>query len=104
MSIFIFPLFVISAVGLMVQSAPVKREKKSIEDTLSLCRYCTADALHRNVQLFKQNFSIGLHTNHTNITNTQTLIMDEIYNQFSKECKDFYHCHNFKASVTRLFM
>jgi len=85
---FLLRVLIILAVGLMVQSAPIKRNKENLEEDklIQLHLYCTADALHNNV-LHLNDF--GIHLPHNDINPITQILMSTVFNQFSNECKNF---------------
>ena len=99
MSSFILQLLIISAFGLMVQSAPVndvtKRstDKKETAVKLENSLYCAAECLHPK----RGNFILP----QPNIDNCNTTITiaNKIFNHFSDRCKNFTKVMTFKHQL-----
>ena len=98
MSSFILQLLIISAFGLMVQSAPVndvtKRstDKKETAVKLENSLYCAAECLYQ-----RGNFILP-QPNIDNCNNT-TIIANKIFNHFSDRCKNFTKVMTFKHQL-----
>ena len=100
MSSFIFQLFVISAFGLMVQSAPVNDVTKRSTDNKEMNQrrferslYCAAESLYH--ERLKVNFALPS-LPQTDIDNITKTIANKTFNHFSDRCKHFEKVMTFK--------
>ena len=98
MSLFILQLFIISAFGLMVQSAPVndvtKRSTMSKEEMnqrkLEKNLYCASQALYNNVVKLQNESGFTLPSlPQADIDNTTKVIANKTFDHFSHRCKNF---------------
>ena len=90
MSSFILQLLVISAFGLMVQSAPIhdvtKRSTDMNRKNLEMRLFCKTEFLYKEL---KVNFTVPLTEDDNDTDTIAKRIANEIFNHFSFRCKHF---------------
>ena len=106
MSLFIIQMFIISALTLMIQSAPIERsaenvmtkeEKNQRELEKSLC--CAAQSLHNAVgQLRTASYTLPPPPK-VNISSNTEAIMNRMLNHFSYRCKNFNEAMTLKHQL-----
>jgi len=106
MSLFIIQVFIISALTLMIQSAPIERSTENVmtkeeknQRELEKSLYCAARSLHNAVgQLRTASYTLPPLPK-VNISSSTEAIMNKILHLFSYRCKNFTEAMTLKHQL-----